>query len=100
MYAASLVKVPYVYTMLKTVSDFEYNKMHFDAEGNPLYDEAGQPLFEGAHPNLDEEGRIVYLPVKDFDIDIWKQLLYHRDKWVSPVMKTMIEYCSKYSSLI
>lgn len=47
-----------------------------------------------------KEGRIVYLPVKDFDIDIWKQLLYHRDKWVSPVMKTMIEYCSKYSSLI
>ena len=73
MYAASLVKVPYVYTMLKTVSDFEYNKMHFDAEGNPLYDEEGQPLFEGAHPNLDEEGRIVYLEGEEkYDLSrIW-----------------------------
>ena len=61
MYAASLIKAPYIYTMLKTVADFEYNKLHFDADGNPLFDEEGQPLFEGDHPNLDEEGRIVYL---------------------------------------
>ena len=38
MYAASLVKAPYIYTMLQTVADFEYDKLHFDAEGNPLYD--------------------------------------------------------------
>ena len=61
MYAASLVKAPYVYTMLQTVAEFEYNKRTFDAEGNPLYDEEGNPLFEGAHPNLDEEGNIIYL---------------------------------------
>ena len=41
------------------------------------------------------DGRVVYLPVKDFEIDIWKQLLYHKDKWLSPVMKTVIEYCSR-----
>lgn len=61
MYAASLIKAPYIYTMLKTVADFEYTKLNFDADGNPLYDEEGQPLFEGVHPNLDDEGRIIYL---------------------------------------
>jgi len=40
-----------------------------------------------------EEGRIAYLPVTDFDIEIWKQLLYHRDKWVSPQMESVLQYC-------
>lgn len=43
-----------------------------------------------------EEGRIVYLNVEDIKVDIWKQLLYHKDKWVSPVMETVIHYCSNY----
>lgn len=38
-------------------------------------------------------GRIVYLPVEDFEIEIWKQLLYHRDKWISPQMESVIRYC-------
>lgn len=42
-----------------------------------------------------KEGKIVYLTIKELEIDIWKQLLYHKDKWLSPVMKTVIEYCSK-----
>ena len=73
MYAASLVKVPYVYTMRKTVSDCEDNKRNFDGEGNPLYDEEGQPLFEGDHPNLDEEGKIIYLEGEEkYDLSrIW-----------------------------
>lgn len=41
-----------------------------------------------------EEGNLVYLKVKDFEIDIWKQLLYHKDKWLSPLIQTVIEYCS------
>lgn len=45
------------------------------------------------------EGRICYLPVKNLKIDIWKQLIYHKDKWVSPVMETVIEYCSNYKFL-
>ena len=73
MYAASLVKATYVYTMLKSVADFEYNKRNLDAEGNPLYDEAGLPLFEGSHPNLDEEGNIIYLEGEEkYDLNrIW-----------------------------
>lgn len=39
------------------------------------------------------EGRIVRLPVADLSVDIWKQLLYHRDKWVSPAMQQVIAYC-------
>jgi len=40
-----------------------------------------------------ETGRLSYLPVKDFEVEIWKQLLYHRDKWVSPQMESVIQYC-------
>lgn len=40
-----------------------------------------------------EAGRIAYLSVEDFEIEIWKQLLYHRDKWVSPQMESVIQYC-------
>ncbi|MGN0159689.1 MAG: LysR family transcriptional regulator [Brotaphodocola sp.] len=38
-------------------------------------------------------GTIDYLQVSDISIDIWKQLLYHRDKWVSPAMQVVIQYC-------
>ncbi len=62
MYTASLVKAPYIYALLKSVVDFENNKLYFDGEGNALYDEEGEPLFEGQHPNLDEDGRILYQP--------------------------------------
>ncbi len=41
-----------------------------------------------------KSGRIVYLPVENVEIDIWKQLLYHKDKWISPVIQTVIDYCS------
>lgn len=40
-------------------------------------------------------GRIVRLPVKDFDIELWKQVLYHRDKWVSLQMQAMLSYLSE-----
>lgn len=60
MYSASLIKVPYVYAMLRAVTEFEYQKLHYAADGTPLYDEEGNPLFEGAHPNLDENGQILY----------------------------------------
>lgn len=38
------------------------------------------------------EGQIVYLPVDDFEIEIWEQMLYHRDKWVSPQMQAVIDF--------
>ena len=41
------------------------------------------------------EGRLVRLQVKDLEIKIWKQLLYHRDKWISPQMKSVLDYCAE-----
>lgn len=39
-----------------------------------------------------EEGKLVYLDVADFEIEIWKQLIYHKDKWLSKSIKTLIEF--------
>ena len=37
-------------------------------------------------------GKLCYLDVVDMNIDIWKQLIYHKNKWLSKSMKTFIEY--------
>jgi len=60
-YAASLVKAPYIYCVLKEISDFYYRKHHYDAAGNLLYDENGNRLFEGTHPNYNEDGTLIFL---------------------------------------
>ena len=39
--------------------------------------------------------KIVRLTVEDFEIELWKQLLYHRDKWISSQMKVTLEHLSK-----
>lgn len=39
-----------------------------------------------------KEGKLVYLDVEDFKIDIWKQLIYHRGKWVSECLRTFLDY--------
>ena len=40
-------------------------------------------------------GRLRYLPVKNFEIEIWKQLLYHRDKWVTSQLESALAYLSE-----
>lgn len=61
MYSASLIKAPYVYAVLREIDEFEYNKLNFAADGSPLFSEDGKALFEGKHPNLDDDGNIIYL---------------------------------------
>ena len=39
-----------------------------------------------------EEGKLCYLDVCDMDLEIWKQLIYHKKKWMSRSLKAMIEY--------
>lgn len=39
-----------------------------------------------------ESGNLCYLDVIDMNIDIWKQLIYHKNKWISKSLKTFIEY--------
>lgn len=38
------------------------------------------------------QGKLVYLDVTDFKIDIWKQLIYHRNKWISKHFDAFIKY--------
>ena len=39
-----------------------------------------------------ESKELCYLDVVDMNIDIWKQLIYHKNKWMSKSLKTFIEY--------
>ena len=37
-------------------------------------------------------GKLVYLDVTDMRTDIWKQLIYHKNKWMSKSLRTFIDY--------
>ena len=39
-----------------------------------------------------ESGELVYLDVTDVETDIWKQLIYHKNKWVSNSLKALIDF--------
>ncbi len=39
------------------------------------------------------EGRLRYLEVEEFEIEVWKQLLHHRKKWISPQMEAVMKHC-------
>ena len=42
-----------------------------------------------------EEGKLVYLNVPDVQPDIWQQLIYHRNKWISRAMKTFLDFVAE-----
>ena len=44
-----------------------------------------------------QAGKVVRLPVEDFRVELWKQLLHRRDKWISPQMRAMIGHLSGIS---
>ncbi|MCI9468755.1 MAG: LysR family transcriptional regulator [Oscillospiraceae bacterium] len=37
-------------------------------------------------------GRLVRFSAEEFEISVWKQLFCHRDKWVSPQLRCVMEY--------
>ena len=41
------------------------------------------------------DGTLCYLHVEGIHTEVWKQLFHHRDKWVSPQMKIVMEYLTK-----
>ena len=43
-----------------------------------------------------DAGRLCYLDVCDISIDIWKQLIYHKNKWMSKALGAFIEYIKEY----
>ncbi len=42
--------------------------------------------------DLIDSGELCYLDVKDMNVEIWKQLIYHKNKWMSKSLKTFIDY--------
>ena len=45
---------------------------------------------------LVESGELCYLDVCDIKVDIWKQLIYHKNKWMSKSLRTVIDYIMKH----
>ena len=42
-----------------------------------------------------KEGKLIYLDVCDMQTDIWKQLIHHKNKWLSNSMKAFLEYVTE-----
>lgn len=41
---------------------------------------------------LVKAGKLCYLDIRDINIDIWKQLIYHKNKWMSKSLRVFIDY--------
>ena len=41
------------------------------------------------------EGKLCYLNVPQLEADIWQQLIYHRNKWISRPLDTFLRYASE-----
>lgn len=44
-----------------------------------------------------QRGTVKRLQVDGFEVELWKQLLYHRDKWVTPQMQAVIDHFAAVS---
>ena len=42
--------------------------------------------------SLVDAGALCYLDICDLNPEIWKQLIHHKNKWISQSLKTVIEY--------
>lgn len=42
-----------------------------------------------------QEGSLVYLDVPELTLDIWQQLIYHRNKWISRALKTFLNFVAE-----
>lgn len=43
-----------------------------------------------------DEGKLAYLDITDFNPNIWKQLIYHKNKWISASMNAFLEYVKEH----
>jgi len=43
-----------------------------------------------------DSGTLVRLDVADLEIDIWQQMIYHRNKWISKALDTFIKYVCEH----
>lgn len=44
-----------------------------------------------------QQKSVVRLQVEGFELELWKQVLYHRDKWISMPMQLALDYLSQIS---
>lgn len=112
-FGASLVKLPYIYCVLKEIEAFEQHKHDYASDGSALYDADGNPLFDGAHPNYDENGNILYLEGEE-KYDLGRKWTYdsgkdfvegsgviqNEDDGFSLTYLELIQYALKYSDNI
>lgn len=42
------------------------------------------------------EGKLVYLDVKDFNVSTWKQLIHHKNKWISNSLRAFLEFVEEH----
>ena len=45
---------------------------------------------------LVDRGELCYLDITDVNIEIWKQLIYHKNKWMSKSLSVFIEYIKEH----
>ncbi len=43
-----------------------------------------------------KEGKLIYLDVCDMQTDIWKQLIHHKNKWLSSSLKAFLDYIMEH----
>ena len=43
-----------------------------------------------------KNGTLVKIDVSENQIEVWRQLIYHKNKWVSPAMRAMIKLIKEY----
>ena len=43
-----------------------------------------------------EQGRLIYLDICDMQTEVWKQLIYHKNKWLSRAMKAFLDYVREH----
>lgn len=43
-----------------------------------------------------EDGTLTYLNVEGVNVQIWKQLIYHKNKWITRSMQALIDYISEH----
>ncbi len=43
-----------------------------------------------------KNGTLVKIDVSENQIEVWRQLIYHKNKWVSPAMRAMIKLINEY----
>lgn len=43
-----------------------------------------------------KEGRLAYIEVSDFSTSVWKQLIYHKNKWISNALRAFLNFVKEH----